>query len=295
MVPTPAQPALNLHALLLLGRVSNLPIVWSNCLAGWVLAGGESTARFGLLCAAGTCLYLGGMFLNDAFDAGFDRQRRKERPIPSGLISEARVWQAGWLWLTLGVAATAALGKTPFLLATLLAGTIVLYNAIHKRTPLAVILMGACRFQLYLLAAAAAGGPAGHAIWCGLALGTYVAGLSYLARRESIPGPLHWWPTLTFAAPILLALLLNGEAVDGPNYRERAFYLSLLLVIWILPSLRYAYGREPRQLGFAVSNLLAGIVLVDLLATVGEPWFVLPAFALFFVATLALQRFVPAT
>ena len=27
-------------ALLLLGRVSNLPTIWSNCLASWLLAGG---------------------------------------------------------------------------------------------------------------------------------------------------------------------------------------------------------------------------------------------------------------
>ena len=29
-----------LRTLLVLGRVSNLPTVWSNCFAGWLLAGG---------------------------------------------------------------------------------------------------------------------------------------------------------------------------------------------------------------------------------------------------------------
>lgn len=291
----PATTRPSLPTLLILGRVSNLPTVWSNCLAGWVLAEGHSPTRFVLLCAAGACLYLGGMFLNDAFDADFDRLRRKERPIPSGRISETCVWQMGWLWLALGVVGSACLGRAPGSVAVVLAGTIVLYNALHKRTPLAVILMGACRAQLYLLAAVAAGGPLGHALWAGLALGTYVTGLSHLARRESQPSPAAWWPALAFAAPLLLAALMNGATPDGPSYRERAFYLSLLLVIWILPALRYVLGRDAHPPGVLVANLLAGIVLVDLLATAGEPWYVVPAFLLFFVSVLVLQRFVPAT
>src|ERR1700722_7791443 len=87
------QPS-KLRTLLILGRVSNLPTVWSNCLAGWWLAGGGS--RPALLCVSisASFLYLGGMFLNDAFDAGFDRNHRPTRPIPSGVITEREVW--GW-------------------------------------------------------------------------------------------------------------------------------------------------------------------------------------------------------
>ena len=87
-------PARPVRALVILGRVSNLPTVWSNCLAGWVLGGGGFTGdepgRVLLLGAGATLLYLGGMFLNDAWDAPFDRQHRPERPIPSGAIRERR-------------------------------------------------------------------------------------------------------------------------------------------------------------------------------------------------------------
>ena len=67
-----------IKALLLLGRTSNLPTVWSNCLAAWLLAGGglAETAdiqRFVWLNVGATLLYLAGMFLNDAFDVKFDR------------------------------------------------------------------------------------------------------------------------------------------------------------------------------------------------------------------------------
>lgn len=285
----------SLSVLLRLGRVSNLPTVWSNCLAGWVLAGGGQSGRLALVALIATCLYLGGMFLNDAFDADFDRQRRRDRPIPSGQIPEARVWQLGGLWLGLALLLSAVLGRTFFVLAVVLALVIVLYNAIHKRTPLAIVLPGVCRALLYLLAALAAGGPVGAALWCGLALGVYVAGVSALARRESFPGPAPRWPVLALVAPMVLALMMNGPAPEGPSYRERAFYLSLLLVIWILPALRYVLAGETRPPAFAVSNLLAGIVLVDLLATAGEPWTLLPVFLLLLAAALLLQRYVPAT
>ncbi len=70
-----------LKALLLLGRVSNLPTVWSNCLAAWLLAGGvligaADVKRFAWLIVGATLLYLAGMFLNDAFDERFDREHR---------------------------------------------------------------------------------------------------------------------------------------------------------------------------------------------------------------------------
>ena len=61
-----------LRTLLVLGRASNLPTVWSNCLAGWILGGGGPHKRLLALCGGATLLYVGGMFLNDAFDAQFD-------------------------------------------------------------------------------------------------------------------------------------------------------------------------------------------------------------------------------
>lgn len=291
----PGKPAWDPQALLALARVSDLPTVLSNCLAAWVLAEGGPPSRFILLCLGAVLLYTSGLYLNDAFDAEFDRQRRRNRPIPLGRISRERVWQLGWAFMVGGVGLFLFVGTASFVVALVLAGLIVLYNAVHKRTALAVVLMGGCRFLLYLLGATAATEVTGLVIWNGMALGTYVVGLTYLARKESILGPVRWWPVLTLAAPVLLAFLANGPAItpEQPGFRERAFYLSLLLVIWILPSLRFAFGREPRQIGFAVANLLAGVVLVDLLATAGEPRFVVPAFGLFFASVLVLQRILP--
>ena len=64
---------MNLAVALRLGRVSNLPTVWTNALAGIVLAGGHVADRRTLpLIVAFSLFYVAGMYLNDAYDAGID-------------------------------------------------------------------------------------------------------------------------------------------------------------------------------------------------------------------------------
>ena len=90
-----------LRTLLVLGRVSNLATVWSNCLCGWLLGIGYTGREqvdwwvFLMLALGASGLYLGGMFLNDACDAWWDREHRPERPIPTGAIREKTVWHIG--------------------------------------------------------------------------------------------------------------------------------------------------------------------------------------------------------
>src|ERR1043166_8814612 len=143
----------NLRTLLILGRASNLPTVWSNCLAGWFLGGGGEPSRLALLCTGATFLYLGGMYLNDAFDAQFDQQHRPERPIPSWAIRPEAVWAAGFCWLGAGLACSLLLGPMTTFLACLLAATILIYDAVHKIFAISPILMAMCRCLLILLAA----------------------------------------------------------------------------------------------------------------------------------------------
>src|SRR6185369_11586655 len=101
-----------LRTLLVLGRVSNLPTVWSNCLAGWWLGGGGQVEKLPLLFVGATLLYVGGMYWNDAFDEEFDRQFRMERPIPAGAMSPQAVWRLGMLWLGIGALCLVCIGRT---------------------------------------------------------------------------------------------------------------------------------------------------------------------------------------
>ncbi|MBI3192609.1 MAG: hypothetical protein HYZ36_08085, partial [Pedosphaera parvula] len=104
------------------------------------------------------------------------------------------------------------------------------------------------------------------------------------------PGMLRYWPCLFLAGPILLALLVN----TGP-YRLIGLVLSLLLAVWIFRCLRFTFDRSIRNIGRTVSGLLAGIVLVDLLAVAGGTPALSMVFVALFMAALLLQRFVPAT
>ena len=75
-----------------LGRVSNLPTVWTNVLAGAALAGAAvGPGRLALPLVACSLFYPGGMYLNHAFDREIDARERPERPIPSGRITARRL------------------------------------------------------------------------------------------------------------------------------------------------------------------------------------------------------------
>ncbi|MBM3830887.1 MAG: hypothetical protein FJ406_10175 [Verrucomicrobia bacterium] len=281
----------SLRTLLVLGRISNLPSVWTNCLAGWLLAGGGDWARFAWLCAGATLVYVGGMFLNDACDAAFDTQHRRERPIPAGAISRQAV--GGWsaLLLVAGTGMLGWLGREPAILALQLLACVVLYDVFHKQLDWSPVLMAACRFFLVLTAAASgAQGVDGLAIWSAAVLACYIIGLSYLARRESAPGLIRYWPLGLLAAPLVLAFIVN----DG-FFREKAMVASAMVALWVLRCLRPTFWQSPPNIGKTVSGLLAGICLVDLLAVADQPPQVGVCFFACFGLALLCQRFVPAT
>lgn len=281
------------RTLLVLGRVSNLPTVWSNCLAGWWLGGGGNPWKLPFLLLGASLLYTAGMFLNDAFDQEFDRLRRPERPIPSAKISAGQVWVWGFGLLAVGLLFLAACGPLAAVCGVILAFLIVLYDFTHKAFVESPWLMGACRFWVYIIACAAGGhGLNGFAIFGGAALAFYVVGLSYVARRESTRGRVSWLPLVLLAAPIVLAWIINAGA-----YRRSAAWISVLLLLWILRCVRSIFIGGGTNVGWIVTNLLAGIVLVDWLAVAPQiaAWLGAVVFLLLLGLTKWLQKFVPAT
>jgi 4-hydroxybenzoate polyprenyltransferase len=171
------------RAYLLLARVSNLPTVWSNVLAGLVAGSaigahgsGATPATLALLFASASAFYTGGMFLNDAFDAPFDR-----RPLPRGEVGVAEAFAVGGALLALGLALVSP-NRRALLFGLALAAAIVVYDARHKGSAAAPLVMGACRGLAYLMAAAT--GILSSAAWGGGGVMLlYVAGLTLVARR----------------------------------------------------------------------------------------------------------------
>jgi 4-hydroxybenzoate polyprenyltransferase len=280
------------RTLLTLGRVSNLPTVWSNCIAGWWLSGGGNFWKLSLLLTGISALYTGGMFLNDAFDAEFDRQRRPSRPIPSGAISVEAVWTFSWVFLGFGILCLVILGKIAAIATVLLVASIVFYNVTHKVFTASPWLMGLCRFWIYVIAGTTGmDGLNGGPIWCGVVLAFYVVGLSYAAKRESVRETIPFGPFVFLAAPIALAMVMNA----GTN-RIPELWISLVLVLWVTRCARTIFFGGEIAVSRIVSGLLAGIIFVDWLAVASLcPTALSATFLILFGVTLLSQRFIPAT
>lgn len=280
-----------------LGRVSNLPTIWTNTLAGVALAGvspwhwATATAVLGLSSA-----YLGGMFLNDAFDRAIDARDRPSRPIPSGLVDANTVFALGFALLLASVAALSAsasafgVASTPVVLSGLaLSGMIIGYNWSHKGNPLSPVTMGLCRLLTYVAAGLAATALlSGALLYAAIMSLCYLIGLTYVAKQESFGSVRNLWPLLFLAAPIVYGVL----HANGPV----AWIAVGAIACWILFSLSLLRGRRPVAIPRVVVSLIAGIALLDamFLALSGRTT-AAPVAGLCFVATLVSQRWISGT
>jgi 4-hydroxybenzoate polyprenyltransferase len=173
-------------AYLLLARVSNLPTIWTNVIAGAALTGAPMTVATLLPVAVGmSCFYTAGMWMNDACDAEADAAARADRPIPSGDVTRREVW-TGTAVLTGAGAVAVALARPPLLTwlwVVLLAAAITYYNVRHKRDRFGPLAMGLCRGLVYLVAGAAVAGAAGTAVRTGATVMVlYVLSLTFVGK-----------------------------------------------------------------------------------------------------------------
>lgn len=283
-----------------LGRVSNLPTVWTNALAGVVLAGADGVDwRFPALLVALSLFYVGGMYLNDAFDRKVDADERPERPIPRGAASARTVFTLGFgmlgagllVLLVVGHAFAGGTGLHPALGGLALGVAIVVYDAWHKDNPLSPLLMGLCRVLVYATAGFAVTTVLPPLLTLGAAaLLCHLIGLTYIAKQEHLDTVENFWPLLFLGAPPVYAAAasafdsLTGVLIWLALVGLLGFALSLLI--------RRGRGDVPR----AVVSLIAGISLLDalLIAATGAAALAWIA-VLGFILTFALQRWVAGT
>ena len=290
---------MKLSVALKLGRVSNLPTVWSNVLTGMALAGAATAdCRLLLLVVSLSLFYVGGMFLNDAFDHGFDAKARPERPIPSGQVSATQVHAFGFGMMAVALALLAWVGYGyepltqwhPVAAGLALAAAIVFYNWHHKNNPLSPLVMGVCRVLVYLTAALAVTAVIPQQVIVAAAvLLCYLIGLTYAAKKEHLGRLENIWPLAFLAVPVIYGIYL------APAQPVVVFPL-LLLAAWAFYALWLLRRRKTGDVPRAVVSLIAGISLLDamLLTGAGHILFAWLAVAAF-VITLALQRWISGT
>jgi hypothetical protein len=287
---------MKLEVALRLGRVSNLPTVWTNVLAALALSSALTRPTALALAGSMSFYYLGGMYLNDAFDRHIDARERPQRPIPSGRVSAGTVFGLGFAWLVIGFVmlllarqGSAALASTA-LSGLALALCIVGYDVYHKQNPLSPVLMGLCRVLVYVSSAFAVQRQLAPGLsWGAAALLCHLIGLSYAAKQEAYNRLTRIWPLAFLAAPALYGVWLAlGQPLVWP--------FLVAYVLWTLLALRFLRPGPQRSVPQAIVRLIAALALLDalLVASTGSWRWALLAAALAPLTRL-FQRYIPGT
>lgn len=191
--PSALGRGVQLRALAELLRLPNVFTAIADILLGFLFTheGFEPWPALALLVAGSAAIYSAGMALNDYFDQRQDAEQRPGRPIPSGRISAAGAGRIGAGLLIAGVLSGCAAGLLagqwrPALVAVALAGMVLVYDGLLKRTPLAPLAMGSCRFLNVLLGMSVAAEPWGMVHWVVAGgVGLYIVGVTWFARTEA--------------------------------------------------------------------------------------------------------------
>lgn len=229
-----------------------------------------------LLAGGSVFLYAGGTTLNDVFDYRADLELRPERPLPSGRIGRGLARWLGLEFLFVGAAAAwlAAyfLGSLlPGIVGTLLVGCILLYDGWAKRTPLGPAAMGGCRMLNVLLGMSVADFAWREAEWVvAVALGVYVAGVTWFARTESRTS--NRWQLGAATGVMLAGIGLLGTLpewfrwIQPPFQDEPSRWYLLMGMLGMLIGwrcVRAVFDPRPYFVRNAVRQAILSIVVLD--------------------------------
>ena len=210
IVPRRSKP----RAYLLLARVSNLPTVWTNVLTAYAISG-AALDSLPIAVVSLSLFYTGGMFLNDAFDVGFDSRTRPDRPIPNGDVSRGEAFGIGFGLLFAG---QGLLIFQPFPGHALRWGialfiAIVFYNFSHKGKGYGPIVMGLCRALVYFVAAAGAAADVTSGVAdAALVMWIYVILLTWIAKAANLGYAVPWLLAGICLVDALVILLMTGSS-----------------------------------------------------------------------------------
>ncbi len=302
-----AQPAASLLTWLQLLRFPTVFTAISNILCGYLITHRLTIAElaqqkhllFLLLSSAG--LYLGGMVLNDVFDANLDAIERPERPIPSGRISRNAAGIFGALLMTIGTACAASAGQGSLLIAALIVIAVLLYDGYLKSTIAAPLGMGTCRFLNLMLGASAASTVT--SVWqttpmtVAAGLGIYIVGVTVFAKNEA-------GKSSSIGLSAGVAIMLCGIGLDAwlvtthgikdaiPGSRMALLILGLNV---LLRAANVVGNPQPGRIQRTVGLMLLCIIFLDALVVFGLTGDVKQAVLIIMLVAPAtlVRRFIP--
>lgn len=305
-------------------RLPNLFTAIADVAMGFVFVHASLSPGAVLAClvVASCCLYTAGMVLNDVYDLAEDARARPERPLPAGRIPVRWARRLGWGLLVAGIAAgwlagwvVPVAGASPWrsgLVVTALAACVVLYDAGIKRTPVGPLVMGSCRLLNVLLGMSVAApsehgwhllGYGQHQWLAAGAMGIYVTGLTWFARREadtSRRGQLLLALLVILAGLGLLGLLYRSLPAEMPRNvpSETAWFLLVVLLgLTIVRRVGFAaLDPEPAAVQMAVTHGILSLIVLDAaVAALVSSWYYAFAILALLVPSLLLGRRVYST
>jgi 4-hydroxybenzoate polyprenyltransferase len=307
MLPTASQDRntsfkIRLRAYLQLMRFPAVFTALADIFLGFLLTHEDlsPTGEFAALLGASSGLYLAGMIFNDLFDRQVDARERPGRPIPSGRVSPRSAAVLGSSLMIMGLACTALVRAQAVEIGLMLVGLILAYDGFLKQTPLGPIAMGGCRFLNVMLGASAAATWASPQLVVALAMGVYVAGVTWFARQEaqqSSRTQLASATTIVHAGIVGLAATALSLSDSAVIQRGLAVGALAIITAWIDMRLFQAIREPaPRNVQSSVKRMLLAIVLWDatmVYAATGNPGLALCVAALLIpAATLGRWIFI---
>lgn len=262
-------------------RIPTVFTALSNILCGYLITHQMPVAavlrqsQLWLLLLSSAGLYLGGMVLNDVFDAALDAIERPERPIPSGHISRRAAAVSGSMLLIFGVGCAGIVGQGSLLIAGLIVLAVLLYDGYLKSTMAAPLGMGTCRFLNLMLGASA--GTTIISVWqttpmtVAVALGIYIIGVTVFAKNEagkSNSGALLTGISIMLGGIGLGAWLVTDRGAENAIPGSQMALLILGLNI-LMRSLVVVMKPNPGSIQRTTGLMLLCIILLDALMVFG--------------------------
>lgn len=260
-----------------LARLIRLPNVFTappDVLVGWVLWSKSSMdAEILLVVLASLCLYAAGMIWNDWFDVEEDRRDRPNRPLPAGNVSLTLALLLGLGLMAAGVLIAWFAWPMAGMVAILLAGIILFYDGVLKKTPLASLAMGGCRSLNVLLGVVRAAGDdvgtlfqsfwSAPAVWVALANGIYITGVTLFARQEAKESSR---PLLLLGGSTWLAGLVCLVCcwIQISSAAAMYFTVGVVVAVWIGRTLLQAIqSTKPKEVQIAIKTMIFGLVVCN--------------------------------